>query len=186
VTLWFYDFQLVFHLLDQHSMNFHHDFSPKFLPLKVTNQRLTSTGGLQTLMEAFDNSKLKEPFANALPERKSRRSQGAYRLGLIQVASFLRGHDCLADLEEFRNDPLLSEVMQGETVAPRTMGDFLRDFDSAEISKMNSFLSTQAKSYRLQLEKMLKKRVQAVFGAAFVYRFNRPYSTRLKDGRACL
>jgi hypothetical protein len=117
-----------------------HDFSPNFLPFKITKQRLTSAGGLQTLLEAFDKSKLKKPFSEALPERRSRRSQGAYRLGLIQLGSFLRGHDCLADLEEFRDDPLLTEVMQGETVAPRTMGDFLRDFDLDEMAKMNSFL----------------------------------------------
>lgn len=138
-------------------MNLQHDFSPSFLPFKVTKQRLTSAGGLQTLLEAFDKSKLKKPFSEALPERRSRRSQGAYRLGLIQLGSFLRGHDCLADLEEFRDDPMLTEVMQGETVAPRTMGDFLRDFDLDEMAKMNSFLSLQAKSYRVQLEKMLKK-----------------------------
>ena len=138
-------------------MQTQHDFSPNFLPYKVTKQRLTSAGGLQLLLEAFDKSKLKEPFSAALPERKSSRSQGAYRLGLIQLASFLRGHDCLADLEEFRNDPMLSEVMLGETVAPRTMGDFLRDFDVEQLSKFNLFLATQAKSYRVQLEKMLKK-----------------------------
>lgn len=110
-----------------------------------------------TLIEAFDQSPLKKPFAQALAERKAPRSMGSYRLGLIQLASFLRGHDCLADLEEFRKDPMLFEVMKGETVAPRTMGDFLRDFEDQNLAGLNSFLATQAKSYRVQLEKMLKK-----------------------------
>lgn len=81
----------------------------------------------------------------------------AYRLGLIQVASFLQGHDCLADLDQFRRDPSLAEVMKGETAAPRTMGDFLRDFEPHNLIELNSFLATQAKGYRVQLEKMLKK-----------------------------
>ncbi len=109
------------------------------------------------MLEAFDQSRLKKPFADALPQRNSPRSQGAYRLGLIQMASFLRGHDCLADLEEFRDDPMLSEVMKGERVAPRTMGDFLRDFESENLAGLNAFLAKQAKAYRVQLEKMLKK-----------------------------
>src|ERR1700733_12419398 len=133
------------------------EFTPNFLDFKPTNKRLTAAAGLGTLLEAFDQSPLKKPFAGALPERNTNRSQGAYRLGLIQMASFMRGHDCLADLEEFRKDPMLHEVMKGETVAPRTMGDFLRDFEIKNLSDFNSFLSKQAKAYRVQLEKMLKK-----------------------------
>lgn len=134
-----------------------HDFSPRFLPFETTKRKLTSIAGLATLMEAFDQSVLSKPFAEALPERKSPRSQGSYRLGLIQLASFMRGHDCLADLEEFRKDPMLYELFRGETVSPRTMGDFLRDFELEHLDKFNGFLSRQAKSYRVQLEKMLKK-----------------------------
>lgn len=132
-------------------------FSPNHLALVPTKQRLTSAAGLGTLIEAFDESVLKQPFDNCLPERISPRSDGSYRLGLIQLASFIRGHDCLADLEEFRKDPTLAEVMNGDTVAPRTMGDFLRDFEPKNLKEMNAFLSLQAKSYRVQLEKHLKK-----------------------------
>jgi len=138
-------------------MRTQHDFTPNFLELNVTNKRLTSAAGLGTLLEAFDQSPLKKPFAKALAERSSPRSQGSYRLGLIQMASFMRGHDCLADLEEFRKDPMLFELMKGETVAPRTMGDFLRDFENTNLNDLNTFLSQQAKAYRVQLEKMLKK-----------------------------
>ena len=138
-------------------MNTQHEFTPNFLDFRPTNKRLTAAAGLGTLLEAFDQSPLKKPFAAALPERNTNRSQGSYRLGLIQMASFMRGHDCLADLEEFRKDPMLIEVMKGETVAPRTMGDFLRDFEGQNLASVNSFLSKQAKAYREQLEKMLKK-----------------------------
>jgi hypothetical protein len=138
-------------------MQTQHDFTPKFLEFKTTDKRLTSAAGLGILLEAFSESKLRGAFTKGLPERSSCRSQGAYRLGLIQMASFMRGHDCLADLEEFRKDPMLFEVMKGETVAPRTMGDFLRDFEAEHLDHFNFFLSSQAKSYRAQLERMLKK-----------------------------
>ena len=133
------------------------EFTPYFPPMVVTNQKLTSATGLGTLLEAFEESPLKNLVTQALPDRVSPRSMGADRLGMIQLASFIQGHDCLADLEEFRTDPLLREVMRGETVAPRTMGDFLRDFNDDHLLKMNSFLAAQAKSYRVQLEKLLKK-----------------------------
>jgi Transposase DDE domain group 1 len=139
------------------SMRSHHEFTPAFLPFEITKRRLTSMAGLSTLIEAFDQSALKKPFLESLPERKSPRSQGSYRLGLIQMASFMRGHDCLADLEEFRKDPMLFELLKGESVSPRTMGDFLRDFEVEHLEKLNQFLSRQAKAYRLQLERMLKK-----------------------------
>ncbi len=138
-------------------MQTHQDFQPRIISLAPTKRSLTSAGGLQTLLEAFDSSPLKEQFTQCLPERKSNRSMGSYRLGLIQLGSFIYGHDCLADLDLFRKDPLLRGVMRGETAAPRTMGDFLRDFAPEHLAKLNQFLSTQARSYRRQLERMLKK-----------------------------
>ncbi|NJM09527.1 MAG: hypothetical protein HC883_01105 [Bdellovibrionaceae bacterium] len=105
-------------------MHAHHEFTPNFLPFQITKRRLTSAAGLATLIEAFDQSTLKKPFCEALPERTSPRSLGSYRLGVIQLASFMRGHDCLADIEEFRKDPMLMEVLRGDIVSPRTMGDF--------------------------------------------------------------
>ena len=133
------------------------EFTPNFLPFQITNRRLTSAAGLSTLLEAFDHSPLKRPFSEALPERTSPRSLGSYRLGLIQLASFMRGHDCLADIEEFRKDPMLMEVLRGDIVSPRTMGDFLRDFEKEQLKAFNLFLSRQARSYRMQLNRMLKK-----------------------------
>lgn len=135
-----------------------HDFQPNFPSFQVSKRKLTSSSGLVTLIEAFDQSQLKAPFAEALPERSQQsKSLGSYRLGIIQLASFMRGHDCLADLEEFRKDPMLMEVLRGDIVSPRTMGDFLRDFEPSNLERFNAFLSRQAKSYRSQLTKMLKK-----------------------------
>jgi hypothetical protein len=138
-------------------MHINYSFEPKDIDYKISKDRLTNYGGLKTLLKAFNDSVLKDPFEQALPVRKSPRSGGAYRLGLVQVASFLYGHDCLADLEKFRKDPFLTEIMQGESVAPRTMGDFLRDFKDENLLALNTFLTTQARAYRDQLHKMQKK-----------------------------
>lgn len=133
------------------------DFTPKLLRVESTKTKLTSAAGLGTLIEAFDVSPLSKEFEKTLPERLSQRSQGSYRLGLIQLASFLRGHDCIDDLIEFRHDETLSEIMRGDTVVPRTMGDFLRDFNEIHLNKLNLFLNFQAMSYRKHLERHLQK-----------------------------
>jgi hypothetical protein len=138
------------------------EFSPRFLRVETTKERLTSASGLGTLVEAFDASPLKSQFSAALPERRVN-TLGSYRLGLIQVSSFMYGHDCLADLEEFREDPNMEAILRGESVAPRTMGDFLRDFEVENISKLNAFLPVQAKGYREQLTRMLKKEFKPSF-----------------------
>lgn len=132
-------------------------FQPRFVPLTVTKQRIVRSAGLGTIAEAFDQSPLKPIFEKALPKRVSPRSLGAYRLGLIQVLSLVYGHDCLDDIEEFRQDPYMSELLAGDSAAARTMGDFLRDFEDEHLVRLNRFLATQSKAYRVQLEKMKKR-----------------------------
>lgn len=132
-------------------------FVPHPVPFRSTRQAIVQSAGLATLAEAFEVSPLKLVLEQALPERSSNRSLGSYRLALIQILSFAYGHDCLDDLDEFRADPHMSALLQGESVSPRTMGDFLRDFEDEHLDKMNRFLATQSKSYRAQLEKMKKK-----------------------------
>jgi hypothetical protein len=139
------------------AMRLQHDFQPDFLRILTTKDQLTSNAGLQLLMEAFDQSPWKDQFQACLPERVSPRSKGAYRLGLTQVASFVKGHDCIEDLDKFRKDPALGSMLKGEACAPRTMIDFLKDFTSDHIQRFNDFLPMQSKSIRLQLERMLKK-----------------------------
>src|ERR1700751_28369 len=89
---------------------------PTVFKLLATEDKLTAAAGLATIMEVFDQSPLSQGFKEALPERSTAngRSGGSYRLGLIQLNSFIYGHDCLDDLEEFRGDPLLEETMKGE------------------------------------------------------------------------
>jgi hypothetical protein len=138
-------------------MYMQHNFDPTSIDYLISKDKLTNFSGLKNLMEAFNEGKLKAPFTEALPERVGPNSEGSYRLGLIQVASFLFGHDCLADLEKFKRDPFVTVLFGGEVVSPRTMGDFLRDFETENLIKMNDFLRLQSRSYRKQLFNMLKK-----------------------------
>ena len=135
-------------------------FKPRKLKLVASKKKLTNASGLGVMIEGFDSSTLSEGFARCLPERKSNRSLGSYRLGLIQLSSFLYGHDCIDDIIEFRSDPFLESVMQGQTVLPRTMGNFLRDFSVENLSSMNRFLATQSQLNREHLLSLHSKQFE--------------------------
>lgn len=128
---------------------------PRYIKLIPTKEKLTDAVGLGSMVEVFDRSSLSKDFARCLPGRTSHRSHGSYRLGLIQVSSFLYGHDTLDDLEEFQDDPALEAIMRGETVAPRTMGDFLRDFEDGHLEKLNRYLSQMSFRIRRQMISVL-------------------------------
>jgi hypothetical protein len=129
------------------------EFHPTVFKLMATEDKYTAASGLATIMEVFDESPLAAGFKAALPPRSiaNGRSGGSYRLGLIQLNSFIYGHDCLDDLEEFREDPLLEATMKGETSAPKTMGDFLRDFESVHHHRMNDYERDMSRKIREQL-----------------------------------
>lgn len=116
-----------------------------FPKLMATKDKLTAAAGLGTLMELFDSSELKHEFIQCLPIRNSSRSAGSYLLALATMASFIYGHDCLEDLDEFRDDPSLKSLFGDKTVAARTIGDFLRDFDAEHLIKLNHFLNKQSR-----------------------------------------
>src|SRR4051794_40434679 len=129
------------------------EFHPTVFKLMATEDKLTAASGLATIMEVFDESPLSQGFREALPARSTAngRSGGSYRLGLIQLNSFIYGHDSLDDLDEFRDDPLLEEVMKGEVAAPKTIGDWLRDFTLENHEKMNGYLRDMSRAIRKQL-----------------------------------
>ena len=133
------------------------EWRPRAIKLIPTKEKLTQAAGLGTMIEVFDESRLSKEFAKCLPKRSSPRSIGSYRLGLIQVSSFLYGHDCLEDLEEFKEEPALEAIMRGEIAAPRTMGDFLRDFDDENLRSLNHFLPEMSYRIRRQMQSVLPK-----------------------------
>lgn len=118
------------------------------------DDKLTAAAGLGSMIEVFDDSPMAKAFAECLPPRSSNNSYGSYRLGLIQLSSFIYGHDSLDDLEEFRDDPLFEAALKGEVAAPKTIGDWLRDFKPEHIDKLNRFLSRMSRAIRKQLERI--------------------------------
>jgi hypothetical protein len=114
----------------------------EFRPIEIRpiDEKLTPTAGLGTWLEMFDSSPLGERFARSLPVQTSPRASGSYPLALMQIASFLSGHDCLDDLETFRTDPVVEKLFGAPTVAARTMGDFLRSFTSENLAEVRVFL----------------------------------------------
>ena len=131
------------------------NWHPRHIKFQPTKEKLTDSTGLGTLVEIFDKSPLSKGFRECLPERTHSRSHGSYRLGLLQLSSFLYGHDSLDDLREFEQDPALNAIMKGETAAPRTMGDFLRDFEDEHVQKLNEYLTKMGWSIRKQLRSVL-------------------------------
>jgi hypothetical protein len=129
------------------------EFHPTIFKLMATDDKLTAASGLATIMEVFDESPVSEGFKAALPFRSTAnaRSGGGYRLGLIQLNSFIYGHDSLDDLEEFRNDPMLEEALKDKSVAPKTIGDWLRDFQAENHIRMNDYLRDMARWVRKML-----------------------------------
>lgn len=126
-----------------------------FPKLIATKDKLTAAAGLGTLMELFDSSPLKKEFIQCLPKRNSSRSAGSYLLALATMASIIYGHDCLEDLDEFRNDPSLKSLFGDQTIAARTLGDFLRDFDLDHLQKLNSFLNLMSRYIMTQYQEHL-------------------------------
>ena len=129
----------------------HIDWHPRKIKLVATDDKMTQAAGLGSMVEVFDQSSLSKGFAECLPQRTSNRSSGSYRLGLIQVGSFLYGHDCIDDIQEFREDPLFEAALKGEVSAPRTILDFLHDFDHNHIDKFNNYLAKMSWAIRRQL-----------------------------------
>jgi hypothetical protein len=131
------------------------NWQPRSIKLVPTKEKLTDATGLGTMIDVFNQSPLSKAFKECLPQRTHVRSHGSYRLGLIQISSLLYGHDSIDDLEEFRTDPALAAIMKGETVAARTMGDFLRDFTDEHLEKLNKFLAKMAWFIRGHLQEVL-------------------------------
>jgi len=120
--------------------------------IQFTKEDLTDTTGLGQIIDVFHISPMAKEFPKCLPERKSCKSNGGYKLALTMMASMIYGHDSIDDLEEFRNDPYLKGLFDSKMPAARTMGDFLRDFTEEHINKLNEYLHKMAMSLRKQLE----------------------------------
>lgn len=125
------------------------------IKIEKSNEKLTASAGLGTLVELFDQSGMAKAFKDCLPKRVSHRSQGSYKLALNMICGFLHGFDCLDDYDDYQGDDAIAALFGEGTPAARTLGDFLRDFDDEHLEKLNNFLSTQSWGMLASLEKNL-------------------------------
>ena len=111
-----------------------------------TNERLTASSGIGVLVEIFYKSPLFNEMMKHLPERLSHRSLGAGPLALTLIAGHLLGVESVEDLEEIRDDEFLMELFGDDVPAPRTLLDYLNDFEESHIDGLNQFLNIMSRT----------------------------------------
>ena len=111
-----------------------------------TDERLTASSGIGILVEIFYKSPLFTEMLKSLPERVSHRSVGSGPLALTLIAGHLMGCESVEDLEEIRDDEFLMGLFDGVVPAPRTILDYLNDFEESHIAGLNQFLNIMART----------------------------------------
>lgn len=126
-------------------------FEPLPMEYEPTEEKLTASAGLGPVLDLFLDDPLFSELCACLPPRRSNASYNTEKFAIILLAGFLKGYDCLEDLDQFHNDPLLLEKL-GELPTSRAIGDWLRDFEPTQIARLQSFLKLQAQTARLQID----------------------------------
>lgn len=129
-----------------------------------SSERLTASTGIGVLVEMLYKSSFMKEIEKCLPERVSHRSLGSPMLALTLVAAHLMGAESIEDLEELRDDEFLIGLFGGNVPAPRTMVDYLNDFEPSHIEGLNFFLNMMGKSlhgilYAEHPEKVTRDRI---------------------------
>lgn len=117
----------------------------------VTKERLSGKAGLGSMLDLFGATQHFERFKECLPQRTSNYSFDSIQYALGLLAGFWLGADCLADVEKLKHDEFLLTKLGGKIPTARSIGSWLRDFEVENLIKTQSFLATQALSYRKHL-----------------------------------
>ena len=118
----------------------------------VTKERLTGKAGLGSMLDLFGATRGYESFKECLPKRDSNYSYDSIQYALGLLAGFWLGSDCLEDIEKLKSDEFLLKKLGGKIPTARSIGSWLRDFESEHLQKTQRFLTTQALSYRTHLK----------------------------------
>jgi len=94
---------------------------------QATDENLTASAGLSPVLDLFLEHPLFAELCESLPQRVSNASYATETFAVILIAGFLYGYDCLEDLEQFQNNPLIIERF-GLVPTAKAFGDWLRDF----------------------------------------------------------
>lgn len=111
-----------------------------------SHEKLTASTGIGTLVEMLSKSPMMAEIEKFLPQRVSHRSLGSGKLALTLIAAHLMGAESVEDLEELRDDEYLRGLFDGKVPAPRTVLEFLNDFEPSHIEGLNFFLNTMGKT----------------------------------------
>jgi hypothetical protein len=110
------------------------------------NQAFSSSGGVPALIDLFIGSTPYEKLKACLPIRRSNFSYESLQFGQFAMplfTGFLKGYDCLDDLDQLQIDPAIKHKLK-EMPSSRTMGEFLRDFSNDNRASTNDLLTDQS------------------------------------------
>jgi hypothetical protein len=127
-------------------------FEPMPIEYSETRERLSGFAGMGNVIDLFCASPRYRELRDCLPERGSNYSYDTIQYALCILAGFWLGADCLEDLEKMGQDELLATKLGGKVPSARSIGSWLRDFDSELLSKAQSYLAGQAVAYRKHLK----------------------------------
>jgi hypothetical protein len=126
----------------------------KATPMKYQgcDDAYSSAGGAPALLDLFLGSSPYAQLQGCLPDRKSNFSFRPIQFALTLFSGFLKGYDCLDDLDQLQDDAAVLQKL-GEIPSSRTMGEFLRDFTPEQRAALNQLLTDQALEIREKLTK---------------------------------
>ena len=116
-----------------------HEFQKvKILP---SDEKLTAQTGLGVALEILTKSPMMKEMVKTLPERVSHRSVGTWKLFACLIAAHLEGVESIQNMEELEGDPYLESLIGASMPAPRTIVDYLADFEEHHIEGLNTFIN---------------------------------------------
>jgi hypothetical protein len=124
---------------------------PATIHYDSTEQGISGSAGLGFITDLFHDDPLFPDFQKCLPARKSNASYDTELFAMTTLLSILEGHDCIEDIESFRNDPLVVAKLGGEIPSAYAMGDYYRDFGPKNREDLNEFLRVFARRARKQV-----------------------------------
>jgi hypothetical protein len=124
---------------------------PSTIHYDSTEQPISGSAGLGFITDLFFDDPLFAEFKKCLPKRNSNASYDSELFAMTTVLSVLEGHDCIEDIDQFRNDPFVMKKLGGEIPSSYAMGDYYRDFADENRAELNGFLRTFARRARKQV-----------------------------------
>ena len=128
------------------------DWKVRAMKYEGCDDGYSPAGGAPALLDLITGSSFYRQLTNCIPERKSNYSYKPIQFGLTLIAGFLKGYDCLDDLDQLQFDVAIDEKLK-EIPSSRAMGEFLRDFNRDELDSFNHVLTDQSLEIREQLTK---------------------------------